>query len=519
MSLYLGTTEITNIDNLVPQSGLDITDLWFGSTKIYTVWQVYEGTIPATINANGSDMRQYQVWGNVGGVGDRTVQLFDKDTTLDGYEIVNNGTQRNKNWCVSDFIPVESDTLYKSRNSGGAVLSYTDKSSQPTRLSEALNANGVRTLSETKFIRMNCQIWQKASCIVAKSEDLPETFVPFGYEVDMTSKTRNSLPSAAEQTITLNGVTATCDGKGKYSFTGTASAPVTITFTLPYDYTIPISKGGGGNGTFSMFNTKSWSGSTSNSLGLLYNTTLIDTWNFTTVNRNAISYVAMAGKTINALRFNFLANTNTNFSCSPMFTDDSYGLPNVYEPYFNITTPIYIGDDPLEKVGNYADYVDYQAQKVVRVIKKYVLTGNENWEEITGAYASRKYFRWIFAPINYCIRHVCVSSHFTQVAITTSTTTVGFDVFDLTSVNGEVLAIRPSGVQSTTLEDFKAWLAEQYAAGTPVTVWCALTVAEEADPPVPLPALPTCEGETVIEYTGQSVALEKVLLKYRKEGF
>ena len=72
MALYFKDTEITNIDNLVPQSGLDITDLWFGSTNVYTVWAVYEGTLPATLNANGDDMRQYQIYGATGGVGDVT---------------------------------------------------------------------------------------------------------------------------------------------------------------------------------------------------------------------------------------------------------------------------------------------------------------------------------------------------------------------------------------------------------------------------------------------------------------
>jgi hypothetical protein len=39
------------------------------------------------------------------------------------------------------------------------------------------------------------------------------------------------------------------------------------------------------------------------------------------------------------------------------------------------------------------------------------------------------------------------------------------------------------------------------------------------DPPVTLPALPTAEGETVVDYAGSGTSPEKVLLKYRKEGF
>ena len=72
MAIYFKDTEITNIDNLVPQSGLDIADIWFGATNVYTVWTVYDGILPATLNANGDDMRQYQIFGNTGGVGEVT---------------------------------------------------------------------------------------------------------------------------------------------------------------------------------------------------------------------------------------------------------------------------------------------------------------------------------------------------------------------------------------------------------------------------------------------------------------
>ena len=70
MAIYFKDKEITNIDNLVPQTGLDITDMWFGSTNVYTVWKTYEGTLPATINAGGADMRQYQIYGASGGIGE-----------------------------------------------------------------------------------------------------------------------------------------------------------------------------------------------------------------------------------------------------------------------------------------------------------------------------------------------------------------------------------------------------------------------------------------------------------------
>jgi hypothetical protein len=206
-----------------------------------------------------------------------------------------------------------------------------------------------------------------------------------------------------------------------------------------------------------------------------------------------------------------IANTNINDFITPTYVYTE----GIWASIGATITPIYIGDEPLNKINNYADYVDYKAQKIIRAIKKYVLTGSEDWEEIAASTASSSYFRWVFAPMYYCVRRTCTCTHFTQTIITTSTTAVGVDVFESARANGEVLAIRPTGVESTTLADFTAWLAEQYAAGTPVTVWCVLTTAEETDPPVPLPALPTCEGTTIVDYAGSGTAPEKVYFEYQ----
>lgn len=50
-----------------------------------------------------------------------------------------------------------------------------------------------------------------------------------------------------------------------------------------------------------------------------------------------------------------------------------------YEPYVEpITTNIYL-NEPLRKVGDYADYIDFKNQKVVRQIKEITFDGTENW--------------------------------------------------------------------------------------------------------------------------------------------
>lgn len=49
-----------------------------------------------------------------------------------------------------------------------------------------------------------------------------------------------------------------------------------------------------------------------------------------------------------------------------------------YVPYFNETTNIIL-DEPLRKIGDYADYIDYKNQKVVRNIGAKNLNGTESW--------------------------------------------------------------------------------------------------------------------------------------------
>lgn len=52
-------------------------------------------------------------------------------------------------------------------------------------------------------------------------------------------------------------------------------------------------------------------------------------------------------------------------------------------PYHTpITTNVYV-DEPLYKVGDYADYIDFDNNQVVRNIVNYTFTGNESWQ--TGA--------------------------------------------------------------------------------------------------------------------------------------
>ena len=138
-----------------------------------------------------------------------------------------------------------------------------------------------------------------------------------------------------------------------------------------------------------------------------------------------------------------------------------------YEPYgykipissANTTTPVYLGE-----------------VETTRKIYELVLTGNEDWLEIAaGLYRITKngYMRSADTLIGVC-------SHFGGGCTVAAAPSAKQDTLSfLVSASGNnYMYFSPS--QYLTTNDFKSYLAEQYAAGTPVTVWYVLATEETA---------------------------------------
>lgn len=116
------------------------------------------------------------------------------------------------------------------------------------------------------------------------------------------------------------------------------------------------------------------------------------------------------------------------------------------------TTPVYLGE-----------------VETTRRVMKLVLTGDENWSvKQTGEYKNFS----LSLGANGIRTFEEKSTHFQCIRITESgNTDVGFCII----ASGLGLRIRPENVSTTSLDDFKTYLQQQYAAGTPVTVWYVLT--------------------------------------------
>ena len=191
-----------------------------------------------------------------------------------------------------------------------------------------------------------------------------------------------------------------------------------------------------------------------------------------------------------------------------MLNSGSTVLP--YEPYGKYKVPItsngatqnIILTEPLRKIGDYADSVDSEGV-VTRRIKKLVLDGTEDISMPATSSFQLPNFSALIESV-YC-------THFTQ---TTWANVVGVNVasgIGVRTPNYDRCRIAYRDI--STLEDFKTWLATQYANGTPVTVYYVLATAVTESTTVP--TIPTASGYSNITI-GTNLAPSKVELDMGK---
>lgn len=161
------------------------------------------------------------------------------------------------------------------------------------------------------------------------------------------------------------------------------------------------------------------------------------------------------------IRFSYNTATFSDDLSKLLITEGIYTSQTIpeYEPYgykipilcSNQTTNIYLGET-----------------QSIRAVKKLVLTGEESgWKKYDQNASSWLYF----LPItNGAIINV-VCSHAPYTANIPQSTMVGVR---LTNSLAFVLLNLGSVIGTNTIDDFKAYLAQQYAAGTPVCVWYVL---------------------------------------------
>ena len=112
------------------------------------------------------------------------------------------------------------------------------------------------------------------------------------------------------------------------------------------------------------------------------------------------------------------------------------------------------------------------ASGTLTVDRAYIsLTGaaSEEWSQ-AGVGRDTGYFRLQLGDLGTVVDDSGISSHFVPTMISGSTTDVGQRVVNSTASGISILCIRPENVSEATVTSFRAWLAAQASAGTPVQV-------------------------------------------------
>ena len=177
------------------------------------------------------------------------------------------------------------------------------------------------------------------------------------------------------------------------------------------------------------------------------------------------------------------------------------GTVTDYEPYGykipvkanEIITNIYL-NEPLRKVGDYADYIDFKNKKVIRKVGVQTFDGTETWTKHTttsegyGAFRNENLLTpLIGAPIS--------ASYMTHFSLTYKGATADFVIgeYRFTYNNSNIASSRVYvSVEQTTVEEFKEWLA----SNKPSIVYPLATPIEET---IELPNIPTSKGTNTIE--------------------
>lgn len=204
------------------------------------------------------------------------------------------------------------------------------------------------------------------------------------------------------------------------------------------------------------------------------------------------------------IEFKAVAPSNAEYAICNIINDST----NILITGKPVITNIYL-NEPLRKIGDYADYIDYKNKKVVRSIKEATFTGNEGWvlDSMGLSYERVRLSLGLVYKTVYC--NVGVHSD----ASWNETT------FSVQADNeGNIRFYRPfyAGIITTeaTLGNWKAYLSERYANGNPIVLDYAIpTPTEEA---IEIPEISTFKGTNIFDID-TSIKPSEIKVNYWKQ--
>ena len=200
-------------------------------------------------------------------------------------------------------------------------------------LTVSLTSSQLTSLNDNQFVRIN-----------NNTSGLPQYEPYHKYDIPIVVRGKNLIKYPyATASRTMNGVKYTVNKDGSVTVVGTATAASYFILNGNVDF---------GN---SSIPENSTNGVYATSEGVRYN-----------VGNHTVSINVASGETVDKI----------------VYPQIEYGTTaTVYEPYIEETTHIYL-NEPLRKIGDYADYIDFKNKRVVRNIVKRSLDINGIYKKL-----------------------------------------------------------------------------------------------------------------------------------------
>lgn len=209
-----------------------------------------------------------------------------------------------------------------------------------------------------------------------------------------------------------------------------------------------------------------------------------------TIDIDGWSDASTVGKTFKVYNASSISNVKVFWgSDTPEYSYQPYPAPNAYypiQPEFSApqiagrsNNPYFDGGSTqcpelyAMPDGSYQDTMEIQSGKITRHVQKIVLDGTENWLTPSSAsiYGMYIFYLKLDSP-SLAGTSTCYCTHFTYHGAW-SNAYVQDNAVKIHTVNGTSMIYIAQGTYSS-LDVWKKFLAEQYASGTPFTVWYVL---------------------------------------------
>ena len=164
-----------------------------------------------------------------------------------------------------------------------------------------------------------------------------------------------------------------------------------------------------------------------------------------------------------------------------------YDIPITVTGTRSETMHIYL-DEPLRKVGDYADYIDFKNQKVVRKVKELTLDGTETWYKGTTMADTIAFYIKPNNILNLSNQYSILSDKF--IIKSSGVSSIDNEFAQNTGIN-VYFKINKSRLNSETIDEMKAWVTANN-----IQLYYILAIPTEET--ISLPALKTFKGTNIM---------------------